>query len=90
MRVTGWAGDPPEVTQGELELQEQQLLADLGASTGTWSQGECLRCPLVTLSLLMGLFLVQNPKCFIAINYPNGEAVPMKPISQMGNRAQEE
>lgn len=51
---------------------------------------ECLRCPLVTLWLLMGLFLVQDPKCFIAINYPNGEAMPVKPILQMGSRAQEE
>lgn len=38
----------------------------------------------------MGLFLVQDPKCFIAINYPNGEAMPVKPILQMGSRAQEE
>lgn len=38
----------------------------------------------------MGLFLAQDPKCFIAINYPDGEAVPMKPISEMGNRAQQE
>lgn len=90
VRVTGCTGDPPEVTQRELELQGQQLLADLGAYTGTWSQGESLRYPLVTLLLLMGLFLVQDPKCLIAINYPNGEAVPMKPILQMGNRAQEE
>lgn len=39
VRVTGQAGDPPEGAQGELELQGQQLLADLGAYTGTWSQG---------------------------------------------------
>lgn len=82
VRVTGWAGNPPEGAQGELELQGQQLLADLGAYTGTRSQGECLRCPLVTLSLLMDLFLVQDPKCFVAINYPKGEAVPMKPFQR--------
>lgn len=62
----------------------QQLLADLGAYTDTWPQGESLRYPLVTLLLLMGLFLVQDAKCFIAINYPNGEPVPVKPISEMG------
>lgn len=85
-----WAGDPPEVTQGELELQAQQLLAEWGAYRDLVPGRECLRCPLVTLSLLMGLFLVQDPKCFVAINYPNGEAVPVKPISQMGNRTQGE
>lgn len=38
----------------------------------------------------MGLFLVQDPKCFIDINYPNGEGVTIKPILQMRNRAHEE
>jgi len=38
----------------------------------------------------MGLFLVHDPKRFIAINYPNGEAVTIKPILQMRSRAHEE
>lgn len=59
-----------------------------GPCTGTWSQGrDCLRCPPVTLALQMSLFLVQDPKRFIAINYPNGEAVSIKPILQMRIRA---
>lgn len=81
-RVAGWAGDPPGVAQGEWGLQGGQLPAGAGR--------HCLRCPLVTLALPMGLFLVQDPKRFIAINYPNGAAVTIKPILQMRNRAHEE